>query len=174
MRILVGYASVHGSTREIAERIAERLRGRGHSVEVCALSDTGDAGAYDAAVLGSAVHNGAWLPHADEYVQRNSRALAEQPVWLFSVGMARAVGGWFEAHAQEPKEIPGIRVGIHSRDHRLFNGVLERGHLPLPGRLAYRLMRGRYGDFRNWSEIDAWADGIAAGLPTGTGEGPPG
>jgi menaquinone-dependent protoporphyrinogen oxidase len=65
----------------------------------------------------------------------NLGALAGRPVWLFSVGLARALGGWAEAHAKEPKEIAGFRDAIHPRDHRLLAGAIERDHIPLIGRL---------------------------------------
>jgi menaquinone-dependent protoporphyrinogen oxidase len=33
-RVLVVHASKHGSTRDVAERVAERLRQRGHQVDI--------------------------------------------------------------------------------------------------------------------------------------------
>ncbi|MDA8371137.1 MAG: flavodoxin [Nocardiopsaceae bacterium] len=164
MRILVGYASEHGSTREIAVRVAERLREHGHEAEALSLDRAGDVGAYDAAVLGSAVHNSAWLPTAVDYVERNTGALAERPVWLFSIGLAHAMNAWIADRAREPTTIAAFRAALRPRGHRLLAGAVERDHLPFFGRLVFRLMRGRYGDFRNWTEIDAWADSIATDL----------
>jgi menaquinone-dependent protoporphyrinogen oxidase len=83
--ILVGYASEHGSTKEIAQRVAVRLRERGSRVDVRATSDIQDGDTYDVAVLGSAIHNGAWLDEAVQYIQCNAASLAVRPVWLFSV-----------------------------------------------------------------------------------------
>ena len=57
MLVMIGYASVHGSTEGIARRLADRLRAYGHSVDVRPL--TFDALVlYDAFILGSAVHGG--------------------------------------------------------------------------------------------------------------------
>lgn len=164
MVVLVGYASEHGSTRGIAERIGARLGEFGSRVEVRSLGQVQDVDAYDAAVLGSAVHNGAWLKEGADFVRRNRGGLAGRPVWLFSVGLARALGGWAGAHAKDPKEIAGFREAIDPRDHHLFAGALERDHIPLIGRLIWRAMGGHYGDFRDWEEIDAWAEGIARHL----------
>jgi menaquinone-dependent protoporphyrinogen oxidase len=58
MRVLVGYASAKGSTREIAERIATRLRAAGHVTAVDRVDEASAIASYDALVLGSAIHNG--------------------------------------------------------------------------------------------------------------------
>ncbi|MFE1785816.1 flavodoxin domain-containing protein [Streptomyces sp. NPDC059506] len=168
MLVLVGYASEHGSTRGIAERVALVLAETGIAAEARPVADVGDAGVYDAFVLGSAVHANAWLPDASRFVGRNRALLTERPVWLFSVGLARVVGGWFEAHSPEPREVSRWREELRPREHRTFAGALLKEHLPGAGRLAYRMMHGRYGDFRNWPEIDDWAQDIARSLPAGT------
>ena len=117
----------------------------------------------------AAVHGGAWLDEASGYVRANADGLARVPVWLFSVGMARAVGGWFEKHARDPEDITQLCEGFDLREHRALAGALRPEHIPLAGRALYRLMGGRYDDFRDWEEIDAWADTIAADLSaTGT------
>ncbi|MFB4298520.1 flavodoxin domain-containing protein [Actinomadura sp. NTSP31] len=56
MGVLVGYASAHGSTRSIAERVAVVLTARGVPVELRPMAEVGEARGYDAFVLGSAVH----------------------------------------------------------------------------------------------------------------------
>jgi menaquinone-dependent protoporphyrinogen oxidase len=54
MRILVAYATGHGSTRGVAERIAARL---GEAAELRAADQVDDVEAYDAVVFGSPVYN---------------------------------------------------------------------------------------------------------------------
>jgi menaquinone-dependent protoporphyrinogen oxidase len=54
MRVLVAFASKHGATADIAERIAEMLPRSGHEVTVRAVAEAGDPSGYDAVVLGSA------------------------------------------------------------------------------------------------------------------------
>jgi menaquinone-dependent protoporphyrinogen oxidase len=117
-------------------------------------------------VLGSAVYDRAWIPEAAEFVRSNLNALTRLPVWMFSVGMRDALRGPMGALLKNavPKEIASLRDAIHPRDHHVFSGVIERAQLPLVGRLIFRGLGGRYGDFRNWAEIDAWAEGIARQL----------
>ncbi|MCM2577422.1 flavodoxin domain-containing protein [Streptomyces meridianus] len=164
MVVLVGYASAHGSTRGIATRIATRLREQGFEVDARPVDEAGPAGSYEAMVIGSAVHNGDWLDEAAAFLEDNARVLADRPVWLFSVGLARALGGRFEAKAKPPRRVAAFRRTATASEHHLFAGRVERDHLPLPGRLLWEVFGGRYGDFRDWDEIDAWAAGIGRAL----------
>jgi menaquinone-dependent protoporphyrinogen oxidase len=54
------------------------------------------------------------------------------------------------------------------RDYRVFAGVIEREYWPLASRLLYHALGGRLGDRRDWREIEAWAQTIAAALRTPT------
>lgn len=176
MVVLVGYASAHGATQGIAERIAARLAEQGHRAEVLPLNQVDDITGFDALVLGSAIHNQLWLPEATDFVRRNLEALARRPVWLFSVGMlgdrgstfAPALARLLRVLRKDRKETAEFRDVLRPRDHRAFVGAIERDQLSLVGHLNFKVMGGRYGDHRNWQEIDAWADGIARDLPVRT------
>ncbi|MGW2830367.1 flavodoxin domain-containing protein [Streptomyces sp. NPDC001286] len=166
MTVLVGYATAHGSTREIAHRIASRMRTEGVEVDVRALEAVADMNGYDAFVVGSAVHDQKWLPEARSFVRQGIAAPGSRPVWLFSVGMPGALRGPWKRLMY--KEVPVIEadlaVPFTPRGHRLFSGVIRPEHLSRRGRLMFRLMGCRYGDHRDWSEIDGWAEQIAGAL----------
>jgi hypothetical protein len=57
MVVLVGYATAHGSTHEVAERLAADLGRAGLKADVRPLEAVEDADTYGAFFLGSAVHN---------------------------------------------------------------------------------------------------------------------
>ena len=163
MQVLVGYASAHGSTRQIAERIGSRIGRSGATVRVAPVDDLHDLEAYDAVVLGSAIHNGAWLPEATEAVRAHAGVLADKPVWLFSVGMVAALPRRLQGRAMQegPKAVAAVQQLIHPQAHRLFSGAVRQDQLTRRGSLLFRLMRCRYGDYRAWPEIDAWAGDLA-------------
>ena len=50
MRVLIGYASRFGSTRDIAIRIADTVRARGSFVDVRSVDEISDFDSYDAVV----------------------------------------------------------------------------------------------------------------------------
>lgn len=166
MKVLAGYASEHGSTRAIAERIAGRLRERGLYVETLPMAGGTVTGLYDAYVLGSALHNGGWLAAGEQFVQDHGVDLATRPVWLFSVGipaaLTPALRPWVET--EEPKQLPSFKAVIRLEEHRLFSGVIRTEHLSPIGRILFRLLGGHYGDFRDLPAIDGWAEGVAQHL----------
>jgi menaquinone-dependent protoporphyrinogen oxidase len=62
-KVLVAYASRHGSTRGVAERVAKLLDGPRTQVDVRRVDQVDDGiAAYDAVVFGSAVYDGSWRP----------------------------------------------------------------------------------------------------------------
>jgi menaquinone-dependent protoporphyrinogen oxidase len=163
MKVLVTYASPHGSTRGIAERIGARLGERGLTVDCQPMHDVAAVTGYDVVIAGSAIHNGAWLPEAIGFVAANATQLAGKRVWLFSVGMPGALARPLQAWAMRegPKAIAPLQKLVPVEDSRLFSGVVSKHQFPMVSRLILRAMGGRYGDFRDWVEIDAWAGTIA-------------
>src|SRR2546429_3278723 len=64
MTVLVTYASKHGSTQGIAERITEQLRQLGKEAEARPVDAVENPGSYEAFVIGSAIYYGSWLKEA--------------------------------------------------------------------------------------------------------------
>ena len=70
MHILVTAASKHGSTDEVADAIAQRLREAGHLVDRVAPKDVTSLAEYDAVVLGSAVYILQWMDEPLDFMER--------------------------------------------------------------------------------------------------------
>lgn len=159
--VLIIYATVHGSTAEIAEYIGNRMREKGLHVRVASATEDLDPELFEAVVLGSAVYNGALLPELARYIDRHGVALRVRPTWLFSVGVRPMLAGpvGVTDHPCVPRRVQQVRRELCALGFRQFDGVLDR-----PGRLVHRLrvrlMGRRYGDHRNWPQIDEWTDGI--------------
>jgi menaquinone-dependent protoporphyrinogen oxidase len=172
MMILVAYASRHGATGEIAERIAQGLRAAGQPADARPVQEAGDLADYEGFVVGSAVYSTHWLKDATAFVRRNRDLLAQRPVWLFSSGPLGAEAtdakGVDLRAAFEPREIREFQVAIHPRDHRIFLGALDPGRLSFAEESCLKLPATRAilpeGDFRDWAQIEGWARGIAQEL----------
>lgn len=172
MSVLVVYASKHGSTRGIAERIAATLTAAGQPAEVRATEDAGDLTGYDAFVVGAAAYYGHWLKRATTFVRAHRAQLSDRPVWLFTSGPLRSENtdaqGSDPWKGARPKELGELQTATGARDHHIFFGALDPKKLTLAERALRRLPSGKSllpeGDFRDWDDIDAWARGIARDL----------
>ena len=172
MRMLVAYASRHGATQGIAERIAHTLEEDGLDVTLRPVDRVGAINDYDAFVIGSAAYYGRWLKEATRFVRREEKTLADRPVWLFSSGPvgSKPTDGTDPIKAAEPKEFEEFDRQTPARDRRVFYGAWDPDLSP--GSLLERLSRMLpavrdalpAGDFRDWPAIDAWAHAIAREL----------
>ena len=164
-KVLVAYATKHGSTTEIADKIAETLGSTGVHAVALPIEHIGDLNSYSAVVLGSAVYAGKWCKEAIRFLKTHERELAERPVWLFSSGptgegdAATLLKGWLL-----PQEAQAIANRIHPRDIALFHGELESDKLNLFEKLIVKGVKAPLGDYRDWFEIVQWAQGIAESL----------
>jgi menaquinone-dependent protoporphyrinogen oxidase len=178
------YASRHGATQGIAERIAARLQRTGLEVTLTPVDQVGAVGEYDAFVVGSAAYRGHWMSEATTFVRQHRDVLARRRVWLFSSGPVGTetvdAKGRDVIEASEPEEFAEFAKAIHPRDLRVFFGAFDPDATPIGvmERLAAPFMhmpavRGALpaGDFRDWPAIEVWADGIARELePSGQAE----
>ena len=174
MTVLVAYASRHGATQGIAERIAERLRADGIDAEARPAATVHDASRYDAFVVGGAAYMFHWLKDAQAFVKHNRALLAGRPTWLFSSGPLGTdtvdKEGRDVLEVSVPREFPGLREMVDPRDARVFFGAVDpaAGPIGLAERFVSLLPAARdalpKGDFRDWAAIDAWADEIAGSL----------
>ena len=171
MSVLIGYATARGSTRGIAERIAAGLESRG-AVELRALGDVASVRTYEALIVGSAIHNGQWLPEASDAIYRLGTESEGRPVWAFSVSSIGAtstilsprVAAYLRRVTPEPRAVQNLRSITDVRDHRFFAGAIASGDWAGIGRIVFRLMGGHYGDARDWVDVDAWTERIREGL----------
>lgn len=174
MSILVAYASKHGATRGIAERIAERLRAAGLEAEARPVKEVRGLAGYDAFVIGSAIYMFRWMKEASSFVRRNRAILASRSTWLFScgpVGTDRVdKDGRNVVDVAGPRELPDLVAAVHPREHHVFFGAYDPQQPPigLSERFVSLMPAARAafpaGDFRDWAEIESWADAIARDL----------
>ncbi|MCW5715030.1 MAG: flavodoxin domain-containing protein [Bauldia sp.] len=159
-RVLVAFASRHGSTEAIAREIAGRLQAGGCAPTTRSAELVEDPAAFDAYVVGSAVYMGRWMPAARDFVTRNQRVLMTKPVWLFSSG---PVGSPARPETG-PNDGAVALAEVRAIEHRVLPGRLDHSVLSFPERIAVQVVGAPDGDFRDWAAIHGWADTIAAEL----------
>lgn len=164
-KILVAYATAAGSTGGVAEFVGRTLAEQGATVDVRSVQSIDSLDGYRAAVVGSAIHGGKWLPEADEFIQIHQDALRRFPVAFFLVGMMAAsqsesnrnlVANFLEAERALVSPVAeGRFTGALSLENASF---LER--IGLRFFLAYCGVGFHWGDFRDPNAIRAWAESI--------------
>jgi menaquinone-dependent protoporphyrinogen oxidase len=164
-QILVAYATKHGATAEIAEKIGQVLRQAGLSTDVLPAQRVDDLSPYQAVILGSAIYMGQWRKEAATFLGTNEKALTGRPVWLFSSGPTgegdpiQLLKGWRLPKAQQP-----IADRIRPRDIAVFGGALDPKKMNLFEKWIIKNVKASLGDFRDWNAIDTWAKAISDAL----------
>jgi menaquinone-dependent protoporphyrinogen oxidase len=179
MRVLVAYATRHGSTAGIAERIAEILRASGFTADAVPVKDVRALDPYDAVVIGGAAYLFHWLKDATAFSKRHRRELLRRPVWVFSSGPLGTDllddQGNDVRESCRPREFEELTALLHPRGERVFFGAWDP-EAP-PASLGERMLRHLpaskgavpAGDFRDWPAIETWAHDIAADLQAAPG-----
>ena len=171
MRVLVGYASVHGSTAEVAARIADTLRAAGLDVAVADVTTVTDLQGFDACLLGSAIHSGEMLPAMADFFDRFAALLDAMPVylWLCCLRATEAGGNVHVIQHYIPESLLSLVTGC-----TVFAGKVDIHELGLNERwVLANLYDGERkpdrlcADYRDWTAIADWAAGIARTLNAG-------
>ena len=174
MVVLVAYATRHGATTGIAERVAATLCRDGTPAQAVPVHEVRDVRAYDAVILGAAAYSSHWLKAATTFARRNRVALRERPVWLFSSGPLGSEpvdsSGRDLLVTCRPKEFDELIPLLRARGEQVFFGAFNPEDRPVTiGEHVFAMVPGSRhalpaGDFRDWPAIDAWAAGVAAVL----------
>ncbi len=190
-RILVAYATMAGSTADVAQAVGEEITKSGLQVDVLPLSDVKDLEAYDGVVVGGPMIMG-WHRAALGFLKKHRSAFQRIPLAVFVMALSLTQTGetsvdgmpiTMDEKLPKPPQKVG-RLNFRERYARvsnyvqpiisatrpvkpvsigLFGGRLEYGRLKWWAVLFVMLIiQAPAGDRRNWTAIRSWA----AGLPT--------
>jgi menaquinone-dependent protoporphyrinogen oxidase len=164
--VLVAFATKHGATKEIAEKIGAMLRQAGLSADVIPVGGVRDLNSYMAVILGSAVYVGKWQGDAEKFLQANEKILADRPVWLFSSGPTGEGDPLELVEGQRmPVALKPIVERIRPRDVTVFHGNINLEKLNFMEKWAIKnVAKKPFGDYRDWEAIESWSDSIAEAL----------
>jgi menaquinone-dependent protoporphyrinogen IX oxidase len=188
-KILVTYATMSGSTAEVAQEVAMEIGKNGTPVEILPLEKVTDLADYKAVVIGAPMVMG-WHHSALKFLTKNRQALRQIPLAVFTTGISLTSAGETavsgvpvfvdETLAKPPKNAgrlsfkerhtdinhyatPIIKAAYpaHLQSVAFFGGRLEYSRLKLPARLFVILViQASPGDHRNWAAIRSWAGSL--------------
>lgn len=192
-KVLVTYTTNAGSTREVAEAIAEELRKNGTSVEVHSLEQVEDLSPYTAVVVGGPMILG-WHRGAVKFLKQHQQALSRVPVAYFFTAMSLTRTGEtqldgvplnFDPNLLKAPKNPA-RLSFRERyatvkrylgpvlkqapqirpvSTAFFAGKVDYTRLkPLQMLFVMLIIGAQPGDRRNWLAIRGWADSLHLSL----------
>jgi menaquinone-dependent protoporphyrinogen oxidase len=190
-RILVAYATMAGSTAEVAQAVGEEIAKSGLQVDVLPLDQVKDIDAYAGVVVGGPMIMG-WHRGALKFLKKHRGAFQRIPLAVFVTAMSLTQTGETSAGdapvtVDEKLPKPPVKAGNLSFRERyarlsnylrpilkatrpakpasigVFGGRLEYGRLKWWAVLfAMLIVQARAGDRRNWEAIREWAAGLPA------------
>jgi Flavodoxin len=96
MKSLIVYDTKHGTSREVAERIARAIREQGAEAELLELGSAGagqrSVAGYDAVAIGAPFYMGQWSRKAVAFATSREAELAGKKLALFAVGANPELG----------------------------------------------------------------------------------
>lgn len=163
-KVLVAFATSYGSTREVADAVAETLRGRGLDVDLRPAREVKKLEGYGAVVLGAPLISHHWHKDALGFLSRFRKVLPGIPVAVFSLGPVNVPHDdheWEQCRAQLDAEAAKF-AWLEPVAVELFGGRFDPALLRFPlNKLAAAAVAT---DARDWDAIRAWA----GALPIGT------
>lgn len=161
--VLVAYASKYGSTQEVAQCVADRLRLAGFDVDTASAGEVGSISEYSAVVLGIALYFFMWRKDAHRFLNRHHKALSGLPVAVFGLGPLEDTPEQFEGARQHLDKGLAKHDWLHPVAVAVFGGKLEPSGLRFPDNNP--AMRGMGAvDLRDFGAIEAWADSLPDAL----------
>jgi len=171
---LLVFASRHGHTAKIADRLAAGLRAAGHTVALIddpAASDPSPQD-FDAVIAGGSIHGGEHQTELVAWAHRHAIALTMVPSAFFSVCLTIA-DGTEESSAAAHDYLDDFeeRTGWTPRLRTTFAGALQYREYDLFTRLIMRVLMKRGGhpvdtrrdyEYTDWDAVDAFARECAA------------
>jgi menaquinone-dependent protoporphyrinogen oxidase len=187
--VLIAYASIAGSTAEVAEAVGNAMKDQEIQIDVRPIREVQDVTVYGAVIVGAPMIVG-WHKEAMDFVQTNQAALGKIPVAYFITCIELTQTGrttvgpvpiFLDPNLGHPPTNPdklsikerralsegylqavlGNAPQVEPVSVGFFGGKIDYSKLKLFPRLFVKVViRAEEGDRRNWQAIQMWAEDL--------------
>ncbi|MCK8060378.1 MULTISPECIES: flavodoxin domain-containing protein [unclassified Fusibacter] len=161
-KVLIGYVTKTGSTREVAQRINEILTNKGHTVEIRQLDEVKDFKGFDSIIIGAPINGMNWRQDAYEFVNTHKAELSNVKVAYFALGIMAYQGRKLWNKTVNKALVKPSSI-VEPIDTAVFGGV-SGDVMPAPVRFIFGIPKDSKADQRDWTKIEEWADGLCSKL----------
>lgn len=158
-KVLVAYASKLGSTKEVAESIAETLRNDDIDAVAKSLDSVANVKEFDGVIVGAPINGMRWRQDAVDFIGIHQEDLREKTVAYFSLSYTVVLGRkmWKK---QIEKAFDGVIKQTNPIQTASFGGRVD-DELPGVVRFIFGMPKDAPSDQRDWDQISAWARAYA-------------
>ncbi len=172
-RILLLYASIEGQTALIAERIAQTLRKRGHSVDLAPAATQADFAGYDGVIIGASIHYGHHPASLRAFVRRQRDALSARHNAFFSVSLSaggprpkplaaqRYIDKFLRRTAWQPQLVASFAGAVK---YSVYGPIKRRVMIVFVGLGGGETDTSRDYEYTDWEAVERFADAYAERL----------
>ena len=157
-KVLVGYFSKTGSTKEIAERIGANLAKKRIENDVLNLDEVKNIGNYSGFVLGAPINGMKHIPEFIKFIEENKAALDGKVAGLFTVAYIYYDGRGLWRYLMN-KSIAKVEKLINPKTSVVFAGRIDK-KMPAFATFMFGVKGDLPLDLVNNEEIDKWCEGI--------------
>ena len=158
--VLVTFATRYGSTREVAQSIADTLKESGIEVDFQLIREVRSVEKYQAVVLGAPLYMFRWHKDARRFLSKHRKEIVQRPIAIFALGPIHdEEKEWQDVQKQLDKALAKY-PWLNPAAVEIFGGRFDPARLRFPYSFLPAMKKIPASDIRDWAKIKSWAENL--------------
>ena len=158
--VLVTFATRYGSTREVAQSIADTLKESGIEVDFQLIREVRSVEKYQAVVLGAPLYMFRWHKDTRRFLSKHRKEIVQRPIAIFALGPIHdEEKEWQDVQKQLDKALAKY-PWLNPAAVEIFGGRFDPARLRFPYSFLPAMRKIPASDIRDWAKIKSWAENL--------------